>query len=502
MKRDLDPFLAIGLDEALLELLLAEHIADRLPRLYKLWNYYRNPQEICTRTGKRRLAQEAGLPERLRLPGNSAQDDRASREIVIENDIAWRVHALVDFMFGKSVRFTSLAGDKHLGAIIERVLDAVLEASGGIRLLQDMALLGSVYGSVDLLLRTAAPLTHAATEGGRSSASAPSNPDALERIIARATQLRLETLEAPRSIPLLNPHDYRVLDGYVIRCEQELNQVDSSNFIERVFNKALGKAASAQARTRAEYLEIFSAQHHQVYLDGELIASEPNLLGRLPIVHMQNLSQPYCYDGLSEVEPLIPLQDELNTRLSDRAHRVTLQSFQMYLGKCIEGFTERPIGPGQMWTTDEKDASIEAFGGDAASPSEEAHIREIREALDKASAVSPLAAGLIRAKVGTLSSENALRITLMGLLAKTQRKRITYGRGLAELAELVLHALDLGGVLRTRPSDRRVQVVWPNPLPEDSSRRLLDARLKVELGVPRQQVLAELGYASGDEGVI
>jgi hypothetical protein len=173
----------------------------------------------------------------------------------------------------------------------------------------------------------------------------------------------------------------------------------------------------------------------------------------------------------------------------------------MYLGKGIEGFTERPVGPGQMWTTDEKEASIEAFGGDAASPSEEAHIREIREALDKASAVSPLAAGLIRAKVGTLSSENALRITLMGLLAKTQRKRITYGRGLAELAELILHALDLTGVLKTKPSDRRVQVVWPNPLPEDSSRRLADARLKVELGVPREQVLAELGYASSDEGV-
>ena len=44
-----------------------------------------------------------------------------------------------------------------------------------------------------------------------------------------------------------------------------------------------------------------------------------------------------------------------------------------------------------------------AFGGDGPNPSEDQHIREIREAMDKTSAVSPLAAGLIRAKVGSLS---------------------------------------------------------------------------------------------------
>ncbi len=39
---------------------------------------------------------------------------------------------------------------------------------------------------------------------------------------------------------------------------------------------------------------------------------------------------PLSYEGLSDVEPLIPLQDELNTRLSDRANRVTYQAFNMF----------------------------------------------------------------------------------------------------------------------------------------------------------------------------
>jgi hypothetical protein len=172
-----------------------------------------------------------------------------------------------------------------------------------------------------------------------------------------------------------------------------------------------------------------------------------------------------------------------------------MQSFKMYLGKGIENFTERPIGPGQMWMTDNPDAAIETFGGDGENPSEEAHIHEIRDALDKTSSVTAVAAGLLRGRVGNLTSENALRIVLMGLLARTEKKRITYGKGIAQVAELVLHALDVMNVLPTTPAERRVRLHWPTPIPEDESKRLKDAALKLKIGVPRKQVLAELGYS-------
>jgi len=212
------------------------------------------------------------------------------------------------------------------------------------------------------------------------------------------------------------------------------------------------------------------------------------------------VSQPYFYEGVSEVEPLIPLQDELNTRLSDRANRVTLQSFKMYLGKGIDGFGDRPIGPGQMWMTDNMDASIEEFGGDSDSPSETAHIREIREAMDKVSSVSPLAAGVISGsvKLGTLSSENAMRISLLGILSKVERKRKSYGHGLSREFEMVLSVLDQVGVLSTTPDERGVEIVWTTPIPEDQSKRLADALIKRDLGVPQDRLLSELGYGPED----
>ena len=114
--------------------------------------------------------------------------------------------------------------------------------------------------------------------------------------------------------------------------------------------------------------------------------------------------------------------------------------------------------------------------------------------MDKASAVPPLASGVVRAKIGNLSSENALRITLLGLMSKTNRKRITYGRGIVHASQLILEALDRLNILNTTPAQRELRIDWIDPIPRDEQLALLAAQKKVELGVPREQVLSELGY--------
>jgi hypothetical protein len=239
-------------------------------------------------------------------------------------------------------------------------------------------------------------------------------------------------------------------------------------------------------------------------VDGEVVESgDWSLLpGVLPVVHMQNMSQPFVYEGIGEVEGLVGLQDELNTRLSDRASRVTMQSFKMYLAKGIDGFRGSGVGPGTVWSTDNPDASISSFGGDASSPSEDAHIGEIREAMDKISGVPPLAGGVVRAKLGNLSSANALRITLMSLIAKTLRKRVTYGRGIEQASSLILDYLNAAGVLKTDARDRGVRVGWGSLPVVDAETVVAAGRAKLDLGVDEQRVLDELGLNEDDPGVV
>jgi len=464
--------------EALIDHLLERHQRVDHPRLIRLWDYYRNPARNdsgSTGTASRahHLAQARGLPDRLR-PNLQAHPNREPRELVIENDIAWRIHTLVDFMFGKDFVLQSIPADdtpraQQRAGEIEGFLRETFVRSGGITLFQNLALLGSVYGMADLLV----------------------TPDTSNRV-------RIDAVDATRLIPLVHEDDYRRLDAAILHTPLPDHQPDRSTWWGRLSRWLTpvdhAPEPGVQHRTAVwtdDELRVYAGPVHQ----RQLVSREPHRFGRIPLVHIQNLPQPFAFAGLSEVEPLIPLQDELNTRLSDRANRVTFQAFKMFLGKGIDDFTDKPVGPGQMWATDNPDAEIQVFGGDADSPSEAAHIQEVREAMDKTSSVTAVAAGLLRNKVGNLTSENALRITMMGLLAKTDRKRVTYGQGIADLCELVLHIAEITGQFHTTPDERRVRLDWPNPLPQSDTDRLAQALQKQRLGVPTDQLLKELGYA-------
>ena len=167
----------------------------------------------------------------------------------------------------------------------------------------------------------------------------------------------------------------------------------------------------------------------------------------------------------------------------------------MYLGKGIEDFTELPVAPGRMWMTDNDEADVIEFGGDRRAPAKTRTSADIREAMDKTSGVTPIAAGAIKGRIGHLTSAAALRVTLLALLAKTEKKRTTYGTAIA--ADVRAGA----GVARSRGAVRNDAATsgasrsnWPSPLPENELEKLHEAEAKSRLGVPKEIVLRELGY--------
>ncbi len=484
---------------------IRRHESERSRRSL-LWSYYRN--HLIQDAGSSRplkLAQERGLPDRLTreavfIPGSQVG---GTREVVIENDIAWRVATMIDFLFGKPLTIRSTATDATRAAQIEAALATVWRSSGGMGLLHDAAVLGHVYGSVQLVVDTVT----------RSVNSAFETINGLE-----ISDLRIRLVPPQRGVPIMATDDYRQLQALVIVYEpasagdapsdgEEVGATTTSgvsgspSISERVM-RALGKRFGSGAGgvsgivplplATGSVVQIISAQLTQWFKVGDV--GQASLLhqrralcpGVLEAAHIQNVAMPLTADGASEVEPLIPLQNELNTRLSDRANRVTMQCFKMYLAKGIDGFEKVPVMPGTIWHTDNALASIEAFGGDAASPSEESHISEIREAMDKLSATPPLAAGVVRSKIGNLTSENALKVTLQGILSRTQRKRLTYGRGIVDICRAVLAALDHAGILPTTMSERGLELVWADPLPSsDTASRAAE--------VPQQQAINQRG---------
>ena len=508
MKLDLANFADPQLSEAFVAYLVREVAPDRALHFQRLWSYYKNELTMLgvglpevPRGGNWVAsarpyfqAQEFGLPTRitglshLGYGGTGVPEPETSRkEVVIENDIGWRIDTGVHFLAGRPVGMESLALRPEDARRIEAVLGAVWSSSGGLALLQETALLGAVYGFVDLVIRVRPDSGDAATDGARDEGGGNSG-DGRAVALQAGRAVSIEAIEAPRILPLLSEDDYRRLRLWIQVYRKETNRLAGGGLLDRLLGRGGARSEEVEA------IEILSPTWWQRYEDGVLVAEGENPLGDVPVVHIQNLPHPGQYAGAGEVEPLVPLQDELNTRLSDRANRVTFQSFKMYLGKGIDGFEDRPVAPGRMWATDNPDASIEAFGGDAESPGENAHIAELREAMDKTSGITPLAAGLLRDQLGNLSSATALKVVLMGMLARLERKRTLYGAGLIEANHKVLDTLDRLGIFRTAPEDRATRLHWPDPLPENLSEKLAEAKAKRDLGVPAETVLRELGY--------
>ena len=520
-----------------------------------LWNYYKNPTRPDadpTDIGHRpyRQAQEWGLPPRItgRLSGDGVFDatplpGTTRKEVVIENDIGWRIETQVDFLFGRPIVVNSASPDAERRPIIEQLLRQTLANNGGLVFLQKLALLGAVYGQVDVLVKfvpedsgvapddacptqflgATAPAPAAeeimsplqphagpATEAEASPADAPvgnpepnsaanNSPWTIDRL---ARVIRFEIVDPTRALPLLEPGDCTCVDAFAVvyqlpRVAPPPTPVRQGRWwLSRLSRKQL---PDPDKRT---IIELHTASAWQKYDDGILADSCACTLGRLPLIHIQNTADPQSYDGQSDVEPLIPLQDELNTRLSDRAYRIAMTSFKMYLGKGIENFNDMPVAPGRMWSTDNAQADVIEFGGDSGgNPSEAEHIAEVREALDKLSGVSPVASGNLRGKIGNLTSAEALRVTMMSLLARTERKRTTYGTAITQLCELALAWLDHAGLFQTTAADRAVQIHWPNPVPSNEGERLALAKAKLDVGVSTDVVLRELGYGTDDASV-
>ncbi len=507
MAFELDVFKSKKIEPEFMDWLVDERSFEIRKHFSKLWEYYNNKlydtngmspsgRKVSEQGRTYMQAQEYGLPSRITgvahsieggVAGARAVKDIARKEVVIENDIAWRINSSMDFLFGKPITFVSKSPDAGKSEKIEQILKALFSANGDIGFLQDMAVLGGVYGFVDCFVRPGEKIINRF----HSSTPVPSFKDVLHL----ARDIELELIDAPRALPVLEENDYRNIDFYVQHFYQKKNSVCKKNtFLFKILSSRKYKSDSQYKRQGVEVTEITSPDVWQVYEDKQLVDEGVNPWGFIPVVHIQNMAQPFYYEGQSDVEPLIPLQDELNTRLSDRASRITFQSFKMYLGKNIEGFESKPVSPGRMWHTDDPDATIEEFGGDIEAPSEESHVAEIREAMDKVSGVTPLVAGVLKNKLGNLTSAVALRLTLMGMLSKTERKRFTYGQGLKQIAKTALAMLDKAGIYETSVEDREVDIIFPSPLPENMMEKLEEAKIKKELGVPDHQVLRELGY--------
>jgi len=152
MRFDLHIFEDEQLEADYIEWLVDERSIEIAAHFAKLWEYYTNRMVEASGAGAcdRKInesgrcylqAQEYGLPARITGLVHSANagifgarpvKDVQRKEVVVENDIAWRINSAVDFLFGKPISFVSRSPDSQKRAEIEGIFKAVFEVNGAI----------------------------------------------------------------------------------------------------------------------------------------------------------------------------------------------------------------------------------------------------------------------------------------------------------------------------------------------------------------------------------
>ena len=275
-----------NLSEGFVEWLVDERWVDVGLHFGRLWDYYHNSMhDMRVAAGVDRAvsesskgyvqSQECGLPARItgvaysssQLSSGQRVEDIQRKEVVIENDIGWRINAMVDFLFGKGVGFVSKSPDAGKRREIEEIVKAVFSSNGGIRFFQDMAVLGSVYGFVDCLVRPSEEVLVRVnpgelSEGGSLHSANSLHRSSFESILQASSRIGLELIEAPRVLPVLDENDYRKINYYVQNFYQQKNDVSGeSGFLSRLF----GGGAGGRRRQAGRVTEVIGEGLGQRY---------------------------------------------------------------------------------------------------------------------------------------------------------------------------------------------------------------------------------------------
>lgn len=122
------------------------------------------------------------------------------------------------------------------------------------------------------------------------------------------------------------------------------------------------------------------------------------------------------------------------------------------------------------------------------APAVKEDLERIREAISEISETPQVALGKVSTGLGRISGI-ALAIMFAPLLAKTNRKRNSFGPGIQRAMWMALRAEGHDLAIED------VEIVWPDPLPADEQDLVTLLTGKLALGVSKEQAQRELGYS-------
>ncbi len=215
-----------------------------------------------------------------------------------------------------------------------------------------------------------------------------------------------------------------------------------------------------------------------------------NPYGFIPFVHIPNARPANEFWGISDLKDVMPLNRELNERMSDVADVIRFHSDPPVVFKGVREHSSLAVGPGTVWDLPEG-AEVELLEWRGQAPAVQEHIERVMRALHDVAETPKTAFG----DSGRLLSGVALETELQPLIQKTLRKRIWWSAGLRRRNRYILRIAELQGMGSFAPY--RSRIIWPPLLPADNESEVRNNVALVSAGLrSRRTAMDRLGEES------
>ena len=256
-----------------------------------------------------------------------------------------------------------------------------------------------------------------------------------------------------------------------------------------------GADAALLAGERIEVRELWTNDRWRVTLGGQAIRDEANPYGWIPYLLIPNDPSAHQLWGISDLEDLTAICQELNRRMSVLGKVLELSGAPIAVLENVDSAEGIVVGPGATWELPEgaKAYLLDLLSGGGVGLHVE-YVNLLYRALHDLSETPRTAFG----DSGRMLSGAALEVEIQPLVQRVRRRRRrweeVYRARNARLLDLLerFGGADLGGIRQSTP-------IWPPVLPSDADATARTASLLVGQKLQsRRTALVSLGFTDPD----
>ena len=249
------------------------------------------------------------------------------------------------------------------------------------------------------------------------------------------------------------------------------------------------------------FTEILTDETIEQYVNDELIDQYDNPIGKVPVVHIPNVSISSSPWGQSDIWDIIPLNRELNEKVTEISDIINYHSAPVTI---ITGAKASQLerGAKKVWAGLPKDARVYNLESKGEMAGAMEYMALIKQAMHEITGVPETALGKTQPISNT--SGVALAIQYQPMMNRYYMKRTHFTKGLIQLNELIIRTqavhepetLQWNPTEATYPEPDQLQVLdprdpatyrtaihWPDPLPVDQLIKLNELQAKMAMGL-------------------